>query len=174
MHTKTSRLVLLSLLLSLALILSYVESFIPMPLPIPGAKLGLPNIVTMISLILLNWPLTLLLVIARVILSGFLFGNMFSIIYSLCGGLLSLLIMTLLNRRSFSIILVSVFGSIFHNFGQLLVAALVLQNLNLIFSYFPVLMLIAIPTGIVTGTAARGLLSLLKKTPYFKNIREEN
>jgi heptaprenyl diphosphate synthase len=97
---------------------------------------------------------------------------MFSIIYSLCGGLLSLLVMTLLSRRSLSIILISVFGAIFHNMGQLIVAALVLQNTNLFFAYFPVLMLIAIPTGIITGTAARGLLSLLKKTPYFTDITE--
>ncbi|MGD9475129.1 MAG: Gx transporter family protein [Eubacteriaceae bacterium] len=172
MPSKTRRLVLLSLLLALALIMAYVESFIPLPLPIPGAKLGLPNIVTMVSIVLLNWPMTLLLVVARVILSGFLFGNMFSIIYSLCGGLLSLLVMTLLSRRSLSIILISVFGAIFHNMGQLIVAALVLQNTNLFFAYFPVLMLIAIPTGIITGTAARGLLSLLKKTPYFTDIAE--
>jgi heptaprenyl diphosphate synthase len=80
--------------------------------------------------------------------------------------------MTLLSRRSLSIILISVFGAIFHNMGQLIVAALVLQNTNLFFAYFPVLMLIAIPTGIITGTAARGLLSLLKKTPYFTDITE--
>lgn len=169
-NSKAYRLVLLSLLVSLALILSYVESLIPLPLPIPGAKLGLPNIVTMISLLTLGWPLTLLVVVARIFLSGFMFGNFFSIFYSLAGGLLSLLVMASLYRlfkNKISLVLISVFGSISHNLGQIIVAALVLQNINLFFLYFPFLMLIGILTGIITGITVQGLLSLLKKTKLF-------
>lgn len=173
-NSKAYRLVLLSLLLSLALILSYVESFIPLPLPVPGAKLGLPNIVTMISLILLGWPLALLIVVGRIFLSGFMFGNFFSIFYSLAGGLLSLLIMASLYRLfkdKVSLILISIFGSIFHNLGQVIVAALVLQNINLFFLYFPLLMFIGILTGIVTGITAQGLLALLAKTKLLDTFR---
>ncbi len=173
-NSKAYRLVLLSLLVSLALILSYVESFIPLPLPVPGAKLGLPNIVTMISLFLLGWPLALLIVVARIFLSGFMFGNFFSIFYSLAGGLLSLLVMASLYRffkNRVSLILISVFGSIFHNLGQVIVAALVLQNINLFFLYFPLLMFIGILTGIVTGIMAQGLLSLLEKSKLLDTYR---
>lgn len=160
------RLVLLSLFVSLALILSYLESFIPIPLPLPGAKLGLPNIVTLVSLMILGWPLTLLVVVARIFLSGFMFGNFFSIFYSLAGGLLSLLVMAnLLHflKNRISLILISVFGSISHNLGQIIVAVIVLENINLFFLYFPFLMLTGIITGLITGIIARELLSLLKK-----------
>jgi len=173
MHSKSYRLVILSLYVAMALILSYVESFIPLPIPIPGAKLGLPNIVTLVSLITLGWPLTLLVVVARVLLTGFMFGGGFSIVYSLGGGLLSLLVMGLLLhlfKDNYSLVIISIFGAIAHNLGQLLVAGIVLQNTNLIFYYFPFLMLIAIPTGFFIGFVAKELIGLLNKTTIFNRL----
>ena len=96
MENKTRRLVIIALYTALALILSYLESLVPIPMPVPGAKVGLPNIVTLISLLTLGTPLTLLIVTARIFLSGFLFGSMSAILYSLAGGLLSLGVMALL------------------------------------------------------------------------------
>lgn len=173
MHSKSYRLVILGLYVSLALILSYIESFILLPIPIPGAKIGLPNIVTLVSLLTLGWPFTLLVVVGRILLTGFMFGTLFSIIYSLGGGLLSLLVMALLLRFSkngYSLILISIFGAIAHNLGQLLVAGFVLQNINLIFYYFPFLMLIAIPTGFFIGIVARELMRLLSRTNIFNRL----
>ncbi|KNZ41059.1 Gx transporter family protein [Acetobacterium bakii] len=173
MNSKSYRLVILGLYVALALILSYVESFIPLPLPVPGAKIGLPNIVTLVSLLTIGWPLTILVVVARIFLTGFMFGTLFSIIYSLGGGLLSLLIMGLLLRfakEGYSLILISIFGAIAHNLGQLLVAGIVLQNANLVLYYFPFLMLIAIPTGFFVGIVARELMRLLNKTTIFKRL----
>jgi len=173
MSSKSYRLVILGLYVALALILSYVESFIPLPLPIPGAKIGLPNIVTLVSLLTIGWPLTLLVVVARIFLNGFMFGTLFSIAYSLGGGLLSLVVMGLMlrfAREGYSLIIISIFGAIAHNLGQLLVAGIVLQNVNLIFYYFPFLMLIAIPTGLFIGIVARELMRLLNKTTIFKRL----
>ena len=156
----------------MALILSYIESLIPLPLPIPGAKIGLPNIITLVSLLTLGWPLTLLVVIARIFLSGFLFGGGFSIVYSLGGGLLSLLVMSLLLhffKNRISIILISVFGAITHNLGQVIVAAIVVQTTSLLL-YFLFLMLLAIPTGLFIGITARELMRLLNKTTIFAKL----
>ncbi|MDK2942906.1 Gx transporter family protein [Acetobacterium carbinolicum] len=172
MHSKAYRLVILSLYVAMALILSYVESLIPLPLPIPGAKIGLPNIITLVSLLTLGWPLTLLVVIARILLSGFLFGGGFSIVYSLGGGLLSLLVMSLLLyffKDRGSIILISVFGAISHNLGQVIVAAIVVQTTSLLL-YFLFLMLLAIPTGLFIGITARELMRLLSKTTIFSKL----
>ncbi|URN85469.1 Gx transporter family protein [Acetobacterium wieringae] len=171
MTSKAYRLVILSLYVAMALILSYIESLIPLPLPIPGAKIGLPNIITLVSLLTLGWPLTLLVVIARIFLSGFLFGG-FSIVYSLGGGLLSLLVMSLLLhffKDKISIILVSVFGAISHNLGQVIVAAIVVQTTSLLL-YFLFLMVLAIPTGIFIGVTARELMRLLGKTTIFSKL----
>lgn len=173
MTSKSYRIVILGLYVSVALILSYLESFVPLPISIPGAKLGLTNIITLVSLLTLGWPLTLLVVIARIFLSGFMFGTFFSIFYSLGGGLLSLLVMALIlyfTKNNFSLMLTSIFGAIAHNLGQLLVAGLVLQNVNLIFYYFPFLMLIAIPTGLFTGIVSRELMSMLNKTTIFRRL----
>ena len=172
MDSKAYRLVILSLYVAMALILSYIESLIPLPLPIPGAKIGLPNIITLVSLLTLGWPLTLLVVIARIFLSGFLFGGGFSIVYSLGGGLLSLLVMSLLLhffKNRISIILISVFGAITHNLGQVIVAAIVVQTTSLLL-YFLFLMLLAIPTGLFIGITARELMRLLNKTTIFTKL----
>lgn len=172
MNSKAYRLVVLSLYVAMALILSYVESLIPLPLPIPGAKIGLPNIITLVSLLTLGWPLTLLVVVARVLLAGFLFGGGFSIVYSLAGGLLSLLVMSLLLyffKEKISLVLVSIFGAITHNLGQVVVAAIVVQTTSLLL-YFLFLMLLAIPTGIFIGISARELMRLLNKTTIFRKL----
>lgn len=172
MNSKAYRLVILSLYVAMALILSYIESLIPLPLPIPGAKIGLPNIITLVSLLTLGWPLTLLVVIARIFLSGFLFGGGFSIVYSLGGGLLSLLVMSLLLhffKNRISIILISVFGAITHNLGQVIVAAIVVQTTSLLL-YFLFLMLLAIPTGLFIGITDRELMRLLNKTTIFAKL----
>ncbi len=172
MNSKAYRLVILSLYVAMALILSYVESLIPLPIPIPGAKIGLPNIITLVSLLTLGWPLTLLVVLARIFLSGFLFGGGFSIIYSLGGGLLSLLVMCLLLyffKDRLSLMLVSIFGAIFHNLGQVIVAAIVVQTTSLLL-YFLFLMLLAIPTGLFIGLTTRELMRLLNKTTIFAKL----
>lgn len=172
MNSKAYRLVILSLYVAMALILSYVESLIPLPLPIPGVKIGLPNIITLVSLLTLGWPLTLLVVIARIFLSGFLFGGGFSIVYSLGGGLLSLLVMSLLLhffKNNYSLILISIFGAIAHNTGQVIVAALVVQTASLLW-YFLILMPISIITGLVIGITARELMRLLDKTTIFRRL----
>lgn len=171
MENKTRRLVVIALYTALALILSYLESLIPIPMPVPGAKVGLLNIVTLISLLTLGAPLTLLIVTARIFLSGFLFGSMSAILYSLAGGFLSLGVMALLLKTSgqkLSLITVSILGAVSHNLGQLAVASAVVQNLNLFWSYLPFLMLLAIPTGMVVGVAARLLYQQLQKIKFFK------
>lgn len=171
MENRTHRLVVIALYTALALILSYLESLAPIPMPVPGAKVGLPNIVTLISLLTLGAPLTLLIVTARIFLSGFLFGSMSAILYSLAGGLLSLGVMALLlkvPREKLSLITISLLGAVSHNLGQLAVAAAVVQNMNLFWSYLPFLMLLAIPTGIVVGVAANLLYRQLQKINLFK------
>ena len=96
--------------------------------------------------------------ILRILLAGFLFGNMFSILYSLAGGLLSLLCMALFKKTGkFKVIAVSAVGGITHNLGQIIVAVIVVENMNLFF-YFPVLLFAGVLTGIVIGIAAQEIL----------------
>lgn len=144
--------------LALALICSYVESLIPISFGIPGVKLGLTNIVVVLMLYCIGEKEALAVSVCRIVLAGFLFGNLFSILYSLAGGLLSFLIMWAVKRTGkLGILPVSVCGGIFHNIGQLAVAALVVENYN-VFYYLPVLLLAGAATGLAIGVVAQELI----------------
>jgi heptaprenyl diphosphate synthase len=146
---------------ALALIFSYVESLIPIQLGIPGVKLGLANLVIVIVLYKTNLKMALLLSITKAILSGFLFGNMFSILYSMAGGILSLVVMALLRRREgFSVIGISIAGGVFHNVGQLLMAMVAMETVRVMY-YFPILLIAGVLTGFLIGVIAQEALKRL-------------
>ena len=146
------------MLLALALLCGYVESLIPFNFGIPGIKLGLANIVVVIALYRMGMKEALLISVARILLSGFLFGNMFAVIYSLAGGFLSLLVMFFLKAKvRLNIISVSAAGGIAHNLGQLIVAALVVENMNLMY-YMSVLFFAGLVTGLLIGVVSREIL----------------
>lgn len=148
---------------ALALLFSYIESLIPFHIGIPGVKLGLANLIIVIALYKRNARQAFLLSVTRIVLAGFLFGNLFSILYSLAGGMLSLIVMILLKKQNgFSVMGVSVAGGVFHNVGQLVIAMLVTESLNL-FYYVPVLMISGLITGIFIGIIANEMLKRLRR-----------
>ena len=101
--------------------------------------------------------------VVRVILSCFLFGNLFSIVYSLAGGLLSLTVMVALKRtKAFSLLGISAMGGVFHNVGQLIMAALVLESLSIGY-YLPVLLISGLVTGILIGIISGEMLKRLNR-----------
>ena len=146
---------------ALALIFSYVETLIPFQIGIPGVKLGLANLIIVIALYKMNLKETYLLSVTRIILSGFIFGNLFSIIYSLSGGLLSLSVMAFLKKQGgFSVMGLSIAGGVMHNVGQLLVAMVIVETFSIIY-YIPVLLIAGVITGLVIGVAANEMLKRL-------------
>ena len=154
-----SRVAYFGVFTALALIFSYVETLIPFQIGIPGVKLGLANLVIVVALYKLKE--TYLLSIVRVLLSGFLFGNYFSIIYSLAGGLLSLTVMAALKRfGGFSVMGVSLAGGVFHNIGQLLIAMVVVETYSVMY-YLPVLLVAGMITGFVIGLVSNEMLKRL-------------
>lgn len=147
---------------ALALIFSYVEMLIPIQMGVPGIKLGLANLLIVIMLYKSGPKEALLLSVVRIILGGFMFGNMFSIVYSLAGSLLSLAVMAFLKKRgSFSVIGVSIGGAVFHNAGQLLAAMAVTETLKVGY-YFPVLLIAGLITGALIGVTAGEVLKRVK------------
>lgn len=152
-----------AMLVALAMIFSYVEVLIPVNFGIPGIKLGIANLVTVAGLYFLRPGEVLLISAARIVLVSFLFGNGMSLIYSLAGGMLSFAAMLLLKKtKRFSILGVSMAGGIFHNAGQLLVAAFVVKNIKLLY-YFPVLLISGTLTGALIGMLAGRILPVVGK-----------
>jgi len=146
---------------ALALIFSYVETLIPFNFGIPGVKLGLANLIIVIALYKMKLSDVYLLSIVRVLLNGFIFGNYFSIIYSLAGGLLSLSTMALLKKsKGFSILGISMAGGVMHNVGQLIVAMLIVETFSVVY-YVPVLLVSGLITGFVIGVASGEMLKRL-------------
>lgn len=153
---------------SLALILSYVETLIPISFGIPGIKLGLANLVIVIVLYTYGEKEAFLLSVTRILLSGFLFGNLSMILYSMAGGIFSLAIMVLLRKiGGFSIQGVSIAGGVFHNIGQLLLAMMIVETYQ-VWYYFPVLLVSGLVTGLLIGIVSS---EVLKRTAFFEKSR---
>ncbi|MEE0627773.1 MAG: Gx transporter family protein [Lachnospiraceae bacterium] len=151
---------------TLALIFSYVETLIPIQFGIPGVKLGLANLIIVIALYRMKLSEAYLLSIVRVLLAGFIFGNYFSIIYSLAGGLLSLTVMALLRKKGgFSVIGVSIAGGVFHNIGQLIIASVIVETFSVMY-YVPVLLIAGLVTGLLIGIASDGMLKRLANLKF--------
>ncbi|MGL5068053.1 MAG: Gx transporter family protein [Sarcina sp.] len=165
----TRKLVYISLLTSLALILFIFESMIPMPFITPGAKLGLANLIIMISIYTLDsYKDALKVLLLRIFIASFFFGTPSMIIYSLCGGLLSFGVILFLKKfcgKYLSLIGISASGAVFHNIGQLLAASLILENFGVML-YLPVLSIAGIGTGIFVGIAANFMINHLNKILY--------
>ena len=101
--------------------------------------------------------------LVRILVIGFMFGNLFSILYSLAGAALSMTVMTLmLKKTSFSLIGVSVAGGVSHNIGQLVIAMLILHSSS-VFLYAPALLVAGVAAGVVIG----GLTSEILKRVHF-------
>ena len=153
----------LGVFLGFALVLSYVESLIPFYFGVPGMKLGLTNLAIVLMLYSRSAKNAYIVSIARVFLAGFLFGNLFSIVYSLAGAMLSLSVMVLLKRvTKLRVMTVSAIGGICHNAAQLCVAAVLVSNYNIVF-YFPVLMIAGLITGLIIGVISQELLIRLRR-----------
>lgn len=150
-------------LLALSLILSYIESILPFSVGIPGIKLGLPNLVVILILYVYSAKEAFTVNLLRILLSGFLFGNLYSILYALAGALCSFCLMLFLRRaKCFSIVGVSIGGGVFHNIGQIMVAFFVVDTFAPAF-YLPFLIIAGAVTGFLIGIVALRLLPYIRK-----------
>ena len=147
----------MGILTASAIVISIIESFIP-SIGIPGVKLGLANIVILITLYELGWWEAAVVNLLRVLVTALVRGSFLSMgfLMSLTGALFSLGIMILLKLliKKFSIIGVSVVGAVFHVFGQIFIAMIYLGGPAIIY-YLPFIGLSAIITGILVGIVAK-------------------
>lgn len=155
----------LSLLIALSVILSLIESLVPIfNSYIPGLKLGLANIIILFVLYKYTLKDCIYVSIIRVVIVGILRTGIFSISFwfSLSGAIFSILMMYLSKRiTNLSIIGISIIGSAFHSFGQIVVAIIFIKNINIVY-YLPLLLLFSIPTGIVTGIVSKEVIKFLE------------
>lgn len=150
------KLTLLALFTTLALAIYTVESMLPTLVPIPGIKLGLANIITIILLKNFSIREAFPVLIARILIATFLFGQFLSLFYSLSGGITCLITMYFINRllSGHFLPVTAIFGALFHNLGQLVVALIITASPAPL-SYLPFFILSAVITGSFTGFCAQ-------------------
>ncbi|HAA37743.1 MAG TPA: heptaprenyl diphosphate synthase [Firmicutes bacterium] len=154
---KTKKLTHLAMLITFALVIHTVESALPMP--IPGAKLGLANVITLLTFVLYGLGAAMFVSVCRTLLGSMFAGTFLAIGFylSFSGAIVSTLIMAVgmyfWRRGKISLIAVSVLGAVAHNTTQVVVASAIIGNANLIRLYLPILLLLALPTGFFTGLA---------------------
>lgn len=163
---KTKTLTQLALLSAMALIIFMVEAQIPLPVPIPGVKLGLSNVITLFALWTLGRREAGLVLLVRIVLGSFVAGNLMTMAYSLAGGVLCFLLMALMKPlfAERQIWILSIFGAIGHNVGQLAIAVAITGTPSIILPIGPVLMLSGIITGLFTGLCAQSVILRLRAT----------
>ncbi len=163
---NTKSLVLTGLLFAIAMVLSLVEnSFPPIVLAAPGVKLGLSNIAVMYALFFLNKRQAFTIAILKSMFV-FLIRGFVSALLSLTGGILSLIIMSILLlifKEKISYLIISIFGAVFHNIGQLIAISFIFTSVY-IWAYLPVLLF----TGVLAGIGTSALLKFI--LPAFKRI----
>lgn len=163
---KIKKSIFLSLLVSLGLALGVIESSMPVPFIAPGAKLGLSNMVVLLTLVLFGFKEALIVGILKSLVFTLVTGSVSSLIYSLSGSILSCIVMYLVYSyfsNYFSLIGVSIFGAVAHNFAQVAVASIIMNNIK-IFSYLPLLLLVSLFTGYFVGISSIFISNNLKKT----------
>ena len=151
--TTTKTMLVLALLAALAVLLRLGENLLPLPVQLGAIRPGLVNTITILCLYLFGLRLTGLFLTVRVLLVGLLST----------GTLLSLLLMEA-GRRSqlFSPYGIGILGAAAHNTGQILTASLIMQS-SALFSLLPLLLLLSLPFGLLTGAVAAKTLPFLKQ-----------
>lgn len=161
--SKTKRLIYLALLTSMAIALQIFESFIAIPLPY-GAKLGLANIIALVTMELFDVKELILVNSMRVLLGSLLRGTFLTSTFFISTGGVILSSLAIIFMKKFtkqSMIGISIVSAVFHNIGQIIVITFLYNNVALA-AILPILFITAIPTGILVGIAANGTSSRVK------------
>ena len=161
---KLNKMIFLSVLVSAGLALSVLESGIPLPITFPGAKLGLSNMVVLITLVVFGFKDGITVAMLKSIVLMLVTGSVSSFMYSFAGAVLSCMAMYIGYKyfsNIFSLIGVSILGAVAHNFAQVSVATIIMNNIR-IYTYLPFLMLMSLFSGYFVGLASTYIIKNMR------------
>lgn len=175
------KLTIMAALTAAALIIFIIEAQFPLPIAVPGAKLGLSNVITLFALfysrrasgetaVKLNNIDALMILIVRIILGAMFTGSALSLALSFGGGMVGFLTQVLSKKivSDKQIWVCGAVGGVFHNVGQIFTAMLI-TGTPAIITYLPVLVIIGVISGVMTGLIAQTALSKINAdTPFSK------
>lgn len=160
--SKTRRFTILAMLGALAATLNIIESIFIPPLQF-GIRFGLANILAMITISLFGIKETMSVNALRVVVGNLLKGSLFATNFwiSASGVLLSTLCLALAKKMKTSFLFMSVFSSLAHSIGQLLMVIMLYSQVG-IFSLLPLLLISSLGTGLLTGSIAQACLRRIR------------
>lgn len=167
---QTKKMVLIANFLAIAIVLNIIESMIPI-IPVPGAKIGFANVVTLVIIYIYGYKEATAVTVFRILLVGILSGRLLGPTFylGLTGGALALIVMIVIHKlKMFGIVGVSVLGSFFHSIGQIIAGIFVIGSAAVI-AYLPVMLLVSIPAGVLTGMIGSKFIGVWTATHNEKN-----
>ena len=177
MRIRTGKIAYFGLLTAMAIVLGYIDRLIPiLDGSIPGVKLGLSNVIILFGIYVMDGKSAFLLMLLKVFLLSLMFTGLFSttMMVSLGGGFLSFVVMAALRKvPGMTVVSVSVLGAVAHNFGQTLTSCVILGTYQLLYTYFPAILVSAVITGVLTGLVAQRVIFALERTGVVKDIKKD-
>lgn len=173
---KSKKVAFFGIMGAMSLVLGLFESMLLPELPFlpPGAKLGLSNLVTMYAVLVASFSGGMYIVLLKALFALVTRGGVAAFM-SLCGGALSCITAYLMMKKEgsfFSFFGIGVASAVMHNMGQLVAACIVTGTFALL-SYVKYLLVFALITGTVTGTALLVIMPVLKKAGSFYKVNKE-
>ncbi len=158
----TKKVSVIGLFTAMALLLSCIENMLPFRTGIPGIKLGIANLIIVITFYFLPSGEVLSISLLRVFFLSVFSGSPFTTAFSFTGAIASFFAMYISYRRnSFSPVGISIIGGVTHNLAQLLISTLLLNTPAFLW-YSPVLLISGIITGLINGLIAIKIIHTVK------------
>lgn len=173
MKTNVRKITNLAILTAMALAISLIEHYIPLPIPIPGAKLGLSNIIILVSLYFYGFKASLTISLLKSFMLVLITGAVSAFFYSAAGAILASIAMVLalkFHDKLFSFIGVSEIGAFAHNLGQIIVSVVVMENIKM-FYYLPLLVFVGTFTGFFVGLSSNFIIKHMKKLDIGEKLK---
>lgn len=158
----TKKVSVIGLFTAMALLLSCIENMLPFRTGIPGIKLGIANLIIVITFYFLPSGEVLSISLLRVFFLSVFSGSPFTTAFSFTGAIASFFAMYISYRRnSFSPVGISIIGGVTHNLAQLLISTLLLNTPAFLW-YSPVLLISGIITGLINGLITTKIIHTVK------------
>jgi heptaprenyl diphosphate synthase len=170
MKTGYKNISYLSIFIATAAALNVIEGLIPHP--IIWSRLGLANLITLISIIMMGNRFAIKVTLGRVLLGSVILGTFMtpSFYLSLSGSIMACFFMILFYRPlgKISPLGISVIGAIVHNITQLSLAYVILVKHEGIIFLLPALMVSSVVAGMINGYIAIKIVPELAEFSFKK------
>lgn len=172
-RSSIEKMMFISICVALSAVLGFVDNILSVITLTPAAKIGFSNIIILTAIYYLDFNSSLTLIVLKSIVMGFIMGNFMAFMIGFSGTLLSFYVMYLLLifKDKFSLIGISIAGSITHILGQYLVIYFFYDKA--ILSFLPYNLVLSTSSGILIGVVVIQMIKYLDQSGLFLTITKK-